>query len=91
MTTQICPKCGKNGMTWYIDHDVSRFTLWRCGSCGYHAEEDEDGMTDCPRCDAEKSLLLMRDHEGVHEWCHRCGLFESTDRGFQEPPSGSEG
>jgi ssDNA-binding Zn-finger/Zn-ribbon topoisomerase 1 len=82
MTTQICPKCGKNGMTWYIDHEVSRFTLWRCALCSYHAEENEDGMVDCPRCDTEKACLLIKDHEGFHRWCHRCGLFDSTDQTF---------
>lgn len=82
MTTQICPKCGKNGLTWYIDHDVSSHTLWRCSLCAYQAEEDEDRMTDCPRCDTEKSFLLLKDADGFHQWCNRCGMFVSTEQTF---------
>ena len=82
MSLQICPKCGVMAITWFLDEDVSPFTLWTCSSCGYTIEEDEKRKYDCLRCASAKGCLLVKDKEGFYRWCSACGLFESTTETF---------
>jgi ribosomal protein S27AE len=82
MSLQVCPHCGAKAITWTVDEDVSPFTRWICGRCGYVAEEDEKQEGDCPRCASTRSCRLVKDRAGYHRWCYACGLFESTPETF---------
>lgn len=82
MSVQICPKCGQRQMTWSMDEEVSKFTLWWCNSCRYAAEEDETKIANCPACNAERGLSILKGRDGFHQWCYRCGLFATTDQTF---------
>ena len=82
MSLQVCPKCGVKHITWSIDPEESPLTEWRCGSCGYEAQEDETRERDCPRCATKRSSVLVKDSDGFHRWCSACGFFECTAESF---------
>jgi hypothetical protein len=71
-------------MIWSLDEDVSPFTQWHCGSCGYHALEDEAKEADCSRCGVQLSMLLLKDKESTRRWCSACGMFESSKEAFAQ-------
>ena len=82
MTAQVCPTCCAQHMTWSLDEEVSPYTQWYCGACGYYAEEDEAKEADCSRCGAARSMLLLKDNEAVRKWCSSCGMFELSNEAF---------
>jgi hypothetical protein len=83
MALQICPKCRVKATTWSIDEEESPWTEWWCRHCKDVMEEDEAQNGDCPQCGSERSCHLVRDKEGFHRWCCRCGLFVPTTDRFQ--------
>lgn len=74
----ICPKCKNKHFSWAIDKEVSKMTLWGCGSCGYTAEEDESQEIYCPRC-GKKTYMLLQDDTGKYRYCGMCQLTEIVD------------
>ena len=47
MTAQVCSTCHAQHMIWSLDEEASPYTQWHCGTCGYHAEENETKEADC--------------------------------------------
>jgi len=82
MATHPCPKCNANAFTWSIQDETERLTNWTCASCGYTADEDETKKTTCGHCGQEHGSIFLRDSQGFHRWCFRCGRFAATDETF---------
>lgn len=74
MSVHLCPNCGRRGMTWSIDEEVSPLTQWYCSVCRYSAQEDESRESTCPACASEKSYLLLSDAIGTFQFCVKCQL-----------------
>jgi|GEM_PF-1646891 len=80
MAYGICPSCKLKRIA-YSSPDPEEFpwTQWRCGHCGYLAEEDERQERGCPHCRSTTfGSLLIKDRQGFHRWCCACGSFEDT-------------
>ena len=56
MALQICPKCKKLAITWYVDDDTP-LTHWKCWDCDYHILEDETKEKSCPYCNKKKFFV----------------------------------
>jgi ssDNA-binding Zn-finger/Zn-ribbon topoisomerase 1 len=72
MSLQICPKCGRRGMTWSIDEEVSPLTQWDCSLFRYSVQQDESRESTCPACGTENSYLLLSDTSGAFWFCLTC-------------------
>ena len=70
MSLQICPKCHQKLFTWFIDEEVSPFTIWGC-SCGYMAFEDEAFERKCSNC-GRNTESKLKDEEKEYWWCASC-------------------
>jgi len=75
MSLVKCPKCTRQGFTWYAGDDQARPTNWRCHYCGYSATEDESKEALCPSCGV-KTFGLLTDEAETYRHCHRCSLIQ---------------
>ena len=72
MAVHACPNCGRRGLTWSVDEEVSPFTQWYCPLCDYSASEDESRAVTCNACGAEKMRLLLSDAGASFWFCLAC-------------------
>ncbi len=71
MALTTYPKCKNDSWSWYIDEEVSEYTIWHCCICGYTAFEDESEETVCPECGQKLDMLLFDDNQ-KYRYCSQC-------------------
>jgi len=75
MATKICPNCKNDSITWCLDEEVNKDTLWYCNRCGYIAYEIEKLERNCSICNTKTELFLIVDEENFW-WCTKCDKYE---------------